>query len=199
MEGGAVSENQQPAAASYTYWVREATVDAAPLPVPKKLSPQDLSNRGSSANLGSAWNAAGTWEEKNLNKWAGERIKELLTSIDSLAFSNGKAEISEVSRCEGDASVVIVRNKKRVGYTYELRIKFKGEWLVGGEKRMVKGHLDIDEFSYGEVDDVQMTVSLSEDKDLKHQDKQSICQDLKQFLQPVREKLLQFEQELRDR
>lgn len=194
-----MSDNQQPAAASYTYWVRETTVDAAPLPVPKKLSPSDLSNHRPSANLGSAWNAAGTWEEKNINAWAAERIKDLLTSINSLDFPNGKAEITEVSRCEGDASVVIVRNKKRVGYTYELRIKVKGEWLVRGEKRMVKGHLDIDEFSYGEVDDLQMTVKLTEDKDLKQQDKQTICQDLKQFLQPVREKLLQFEQELKDR
>ena len=44
-----------------------------------------------------------------------------------------------------------------------------------------------------------MEVQLNDVKDLTEQDKQTISQDLKLFLQPVREKLLQFEQELRDR
>ncbi|KAA3471617.1 Activator of 90 kDa heat shock ATPase [Gossypium australe] len=45
-----------------------------------------------------------------------------------------------------------------------------------------------------------MAVQLSEEKDFVQQDKQQIIQDLKKsFLQPVREKLLQFEQELKDR
>lgn len=46
---------------------------------------------------------------------------------------------------------------------------------------------------------LQLEVKLSEEKDVSHQDKLRIIQDLKQFLEPVREKLLQFEQELKDR
>ncbi|RVW94068.1 hypothetical protein CK203_038214 [Vitis vinifera] len=45
----------------------------------------------------------------------------------------------------------------------------------------------------------KIEVRLGEEKDLLHQDKLQISQDLKQFLQPVREKLLQFEEELKDR
>lgn len=53
----AASENQEQQGASYKYWVREATADAAPLPVPKKLSPDDiLSNKSQPATLGSVWN-----------------------------------------------------------------------------------------------------------------------------------------------
>nr|XP_034920574.1 uncharacterized protein LOC118053430 isoform X1 [Populus alba] len=217
---------------SYRYWVREATSDAAPLPLPKKLSPQDhLPSQPN--NLGSVWNTAGTWEEKNLNNWATNRIKvnlysilllnsllsfichnqyyqifytfvlpisqELLLSVASLEFSGGKAEIAQVSKCSGDAFLVIVRNKKRVGYTYELTLKVKGEWTVKEEKRMVKGDIDFPEFSFGELDDLQMQVQLNDEKDLSQQDKLQISQDLKLFLQPVREKLLQFEQELKDR
>lgn len=44
-----------------------------------------------------------------------------------------------------------------------------------------------------------MEVRLSEEKDLVHHDKLQVSQNLKLFLQPVREKLLQFEQELKDR
>ncbi|KAL9377348.1 hypothetical protein Peur_031468 [Populus x canadensis] len=125
--------------------------------------------------------------------------QELLVSVGSLEFSGGKAQIAKVSKCSGDAFLVIVRNKKRVGYTYELTLKIKGEWIVKEEKRMVKGHLDFPEFSFGELDDLQMQVRLSDEKDLSRQDMLQISQNLKLFLQPVREKLLQFEQELKDR
>lgn len=202
MEGGGVvsSEKQNAestAASSYTYWVREAKQDAAPLPVPRKLTAEDLSK--SSNHLGSAWNKAGTWEEKNLNKWATERIKELVLSVGSLEFSSGKAEIEEVSRCTGDAFLVTVRNKKRVGYTYEITLKVKGEWIIGEEKKTFKGNLDIAEFSFGELDDLQVEVRLNDEKDLVHPDKQRIRQDMKMFLKPLREKFLEFEAELKER
>ncbi|KNA13850.1 hypothetical protein SOVF_112970 [Spinacia oleracea] len=197
MEGEAVSEKQT---SSYTYWVRESTSEAVPLPVPKMLSAQDVSNQTSHApTLGSVWNTAGTWEEKNLNRWATERIKELLGSVGSLEFTNGKAELAEVSKCSGDAYLVTVRNKKRVCYTYELTIDVKGEWLVGGENKKVKGYLEIAEFSYGELDDLEVTVNINGGSDMPHKEKYSITQDLKSFLQPLREKLLQFEQELKER
>ncbi|XP_021276855.1 uncharacterized protein LOC110411147 [Herrania umbratica] len=197
MENGEVEKQQ---GASYTYWVREAKEDAAPLPLPKKLTPQDiLCSQSHPATLGSVWNRAGTWEEKNLNNWATQRIKELLKSVVSLDFSCGKAEIADVTKCVGDAFLVTVRNKKRVGYTYELTLKTKGEWLLREERKTVKGHIDVLEFSFGELDDLQMEVQLSEEKDLLQQDKLQVIQDLKLFLQPIREKLLQFEQELKDR
>lgn len=45
----------------------------------------------------------------------------------------------------------------------------------------------------------QMEVRLSDDKGLQQEDKQRINQDLKLFLAPIREKLLQFELEIKDR
>lgn len=88
-----------------------------------------------------------------------------------------------------------MRNKKRVGYTYELTLKFKGtvyiyckvsfiylldnalllsliffwinswimesgEWLFRGEKKKIKGHLDIHEVSFGELDDLQVCAKM---------------------------------------
>ncbi|XVF69825.1 hypothetical protein PTKIN_Ptkin11bG0112200 [Pterospermum kingtungense] len=203
MESGGVEKQQSEGhgqGASYTYWVREATPDAAPLPLPKKLNPQDiLSDQSQPAALGSVWNRAGTWEEKNLNNWASQRIKELLRSVDSLGLSCAKVQIADVTKCIGDAFLATVRNKKRVGYTYELTLKIKGEWLLGEERKTIKGHINIPEFSFGELDDLQMEVQLSDEKDILQKDKQQIIQDLKLFLQPVREKLLQFEQELKGR
>ncbi|KAL1820025.1 hypothetical protein ACET3Z_014894 [Daucus carota] len=207
MEGGAAAPSNvggTSESASYTYWVRKDlkdSKDAAPLPVPRKLTPQDLlnsSNSHSSNHLGSAWNRAGTWEEKNLNGWANDTIKELL-GFTTLEFSGGRAEIVEVSKCSGDAFLVTVRNKKRVGYTYELTLKVKGEWMIGDEKKKVKGHLDVPEFSFGELDDLQVEVRLDAEKDFVPEDKARIRKDLKMFLQPIQEKLIEFEKQLKDR
>lgn len=194
------SKEEEKAASSYTYWVRNKTEAAAPLPVPQKLQ-QQSSSVTSSHQLGSAWNRAGTWEEKSLNHWAIPRIKELLISVGSISFSSGRgtAQVQDVTKCVGDALVVVVRNKKRVSFTYELSLKVKGEWIIQGNKKLLGGHIDVPEISFGELDDLQMEVRLSEPSDISHQDKIEICNDLKLFLQPVREKLLQFEQELKDR
>ncbi|KAK8954787.1 hypothetical protein KSP39_PZI001718 [Platanthera zijinensis] len=182
---------------SYTYWVRESKGDAAPLPVPRKLTQEDISINTQPAALGSVWNQAGTWEEKNLNTWANRRIKELLSSM-SLEFSNGKAAVDEVTKCSGDAYLVTVRNKKRVGYTYELTLRFKGEWSLNKQKEKIKGHLDILEFSFGELEDLQLEARIS-GSDVSAEDKARISKDLQLFLEPVRKKLAEFERELIDR
>ncbi|KAH0932015.1 hypothetical protein HID58_009151 [Brassica napus] len=191
-------EEEKKKEGSYRYWVREATSDAAPPPLPQKLTNNDVVAPNAPA-LGSLWNQAGTWEEKNLTKWATDRLKELLGSVGSLQFSSGKAEIFDVNRCVGDAFLVTVRNKKRVGYTYELSLKVQGEWSFEEDMKKVKGSLDIAEFSFGELDDLEVDVKLSDDKELSQQLKQRIRLDLKQFLEPVRLKLGQFEQDLKDR
>ncbi|CAL0323160.1 unnamed protein product [Lupinus luteus] len=219
MESGGVGEKEGESS-SYRYWVRNITQDAAPLPVPHKLE-----HNVSQSHIGSAWNRAGTWEEKSLNNWAAPRIKvclflcffvshyliyttsympcyslqELLISIGSIHFSSGTAQVEDVTKCLGDAFMVIVRNKKRFSYTYELTLKVKGEWIIRGDKKLVRGHIDVSEFSFGELDDLQMEVSLGEASDILHHDKIEIRNDLKKFLQPVQEKLLQFERELKDR
>ncbi|KAF2576403.1 hypothetical protein F2Q70_00005401 [Brassica cretica] len=191
-------EEEKKKEGSYRYWVREATADAAPPPQPQKLTNNDVVASNAPA-LGSLWNQAGTWEEKNITKWATDRLKELLVSVGSLQFSSGKAEIIDVNRCVGDAFLVTVRNKKRVGYTYELSLKVQGEWSFEEDTKKVKGSLDIPEFSFGELDDLEVNVKLSEDKELSQKLKQQVRLDMKQFLEPIRLKLGQFEQELKDR
>ncbi|CAN6243007.1 unnamed protein product [Urochloa humidicola] len=169
-------------ASSYRYWVREATGDAAPLPVPRKLDPAANSNGNANPPpLGSVWN------------------QDLLSSLGSLEFPTGKASIEEVSKCLGDAFQVTVRNKKRVGYNYELSLGFRGEWLIKEENKNIKGHLDIPEFSFGELEDLELQVRFSDDKGLASDDKTRICKDLKSFLTLIQEKMRMFEEELKGR
>lgn len=55
-DGGGVMSVRQEGGASYTYWVREAREDAAPLPVPRKLTSDDDLLNSQPPTLGSVWN-----------------------------------------------------------------------------------------------------------------------------------------------
>lgn len=181
---------------SYTYWVRQKSDQAAPAAVPRKLSAVDLAQQPAQPRpLGSLWNQAGTWEEKCLTKWATERIKELLLGIEPLKLEDGQAEVTEISSCVGDATLVTVRNKKRVGYTYEITMKFKGDW----REATVEGTLKVPEASYNDLDDLQLEVMLSNENTVAEPEKNDLTEALKVFLPVIRERLQMFEDELKTR
>ncbi|KAI0518953.1 hypothetical protein KFK09_006391 [Dendrobium nobile] len=96
-----------------------------------------------------------------------------------------------------EAFLITVRNKNRVGYTYELTLRFEGEWSIKDQKEKIKGHVDIPEFSFGELDDLKIESRIS--NDISAEVKAQISEDLQSFLEPIRKKLAQFEQELKDR
>ena len=70
-----------------TYFHRELSADEKKLlgdNSPKPISTDAAAAIGSGSGKagGSAWNAAGTWEEKNYTQWAKTRIKEILSSAN---------------------------------------------------------------------------------------------------------------------
>ncbi|MCO5547524.1 hypothetical protein L7F22_000974 [Adiantum nelumboides] len=142
----------EPKDSSYTYWVRRRTEQAAPDPVPRRLSSHDIAQVPQPTILGSVWNQAGTWEERCITKWATIRLEELLMSLEPLQLKEGYAQVTEVSRCAGEATLVTVRNKKRYGYSYEISLKFKGDWR---ESKDLQGTLKVPEASYNDLDDLQ--------------------------------------------
>jgi len=79
----------------------------------------------------SAWNNAGTWEERDVTSWAKETLEAaLLTSEYVLPEGSpspgAHAVVSKVSKLEGHASYAAVRGKKR--YIYEFG--FTVDWVL---------------------------------------------------------------------
>ena len=79
----------------------------------------------------SAWNKAGTWEERDVTSWAKETLEAaLLTSEYVLPEGSpspgARAAVSKVSKLEGHASYATVRGKKR--YIYEFQ--FTLDWVL---------------------------------------------------------------------
>lgn len=102
---------------------------------PKKLEsvPPPAPAASAAAKGTSAWNNAGTWEEKNVSSWAKETLtNQLLQTTFMLPTSspapNALVTVSKVKQCDGHASVAVARGKTR--FIYEWCVKL--EWHLGG-------------------------------------------------------------------
>jgi tetratricopeptide (TPR) repeat protein len=78
--------------------------------------------------IGSAWNQAGTWEEKEISKWACDTLQQAL--LAAKYCDDGLGLVATVTKADvsGSASVAMVRGKKR--YIYELSATV--HWNVSG-------------------------------------------------------------------
>lgn len=167
---GASGEGESAAGAggktpSYRYWVAKPGDGAeapAPPAAPKRLTPEEAAQLARTSSAGSLWNQAGTWEEKNLVDWAKQRLTCLVRCTHTVEFEGRKHEVAvEMQSCHGDATIVIVRNKKRHGYSFAITLKFTGPTSdPGGDAVKVAGTAHVPEASYGELDDIELLVTL---------------------------------------
>jgi len=74
----------------------------------------------------SAWNKAGTWEERNFTSFVHGRVKSLLTSSLGNFQSGGFSAQLVDWKVEGDSQLILVRGKQRLGFELNLTCEFKG-------------------------------------------------------------------------
>lgn len=79
----------------------------------------------------SAWNQAGTWEEKDLSKWAKSTLEEHILQTkyvlpDSSPAPGAVVTVTKVKTLDGHASTAVARGKKR--YIYEFMAKL--DWKI---------------------------------------------------------------------
>lgn len=76
----------------------------------------------------SQWNAAGTWEDRDMTSWAQPHIKQLLVGLTATDKASGvTVTIGSVSKVEGDATIIFTRGKKKFGYDLNVTANFTGD------------------------------------------------------------------------
>ena len=111
---------------SYTYWTAGAAREAPP-PQPVLLSEAEAraqaereAQLGAAGGGGSAWNAAGTFEERPVSlDWVRAQLEELLGGICHIHSGDGGActvTVIGVGACGGEAHQWVVRGKRRAGF-----------------------------------------------------------------------------------
>jgi Activator of Hsp90 ATPase, N-terminal/Tetratricopeptide repeat len=91
-------------------------------------APRSLTSSASDMKGRSAWNLAGTWEEKDTTPWCTEQLRKRLeeASYRSLANESGlDVIITTLDKLEGHASVAMAAGKKRYIFEYEATIKYE--------------------------------------------------------------------------
>lgn len=157
MEGSKLHEQATSKAdLSYSYWAANAAAEAPP-PEPKKLSEEEAAAAAQlqhTASGASAWNAAGTWEERPVKLgWVQEQLGELLAAV---AHSHQGAQVAvvEVTSCSGEAHQWFVRGKKRAGF--ELAVEFK--WRAELAGAVVTGTAKVPHAAADELDEMELEV-----------------------------------------
>jgi len=131
---------------------------------PKKIeNPTTTTGENNSNNMStntpgtSVWNNAGTWEEKDVSKWAKEALTKLIlqtsyTLPSSSPAPSAVATVTKVSKLEGHASVVVVRGKTRFIYEFSSKL----EW------QLKKDDDDLDCKGTFTIPDIDGTIAIGE-------------------------------------
>jgi len=140
------------------YHGRLGTVLSDAAPKPQQVAGNAPSQDTTNGQIGSEWNQAGTWEEKDMTSWAKERLtawlQQSFVSVPEVTMPSGQqatatAKVTRVKSLSGDAQLVTVRKKPKHGYNFEadlsFSLSFKGE--EGGANESVNGNLSMPELA----------------------------------------------------
>lgn len=161
----------------------------SPSPSPSQ-SPEPAASVSSVAG-GSRWNAAGTWEERDMSSWAHSRLTALL------AFNSGALAVS-CTKVTGDATLVFTRGKKRVGFDLAVQCEWRGRLDGGSGGDEVRGGIElpsVDQTSEGEY---EMTVTVKERGAADDEAVDQLTRAAKKLKATITSKIKQFEQELQE-
>lgn len=91
---------------------------------------------------GSRWNAAGTWEDKDVSQWAHAHFKTVMGAIEVPAVSG---KVTGVERIAGDCTIIFSRGKKRHGYDINALVNFTARASSAGAE--IKGTIEFPEIA----------------------------------------------------
>jgi hypothetical protein len=102
---------------------------------------------GEKPTAGSAWNAAGTWEEKDVTAHAHKTLKARLDALPSVDVAGGSLAIVDIADLEGDASKPIIRGIQRHMFDLSFKVKFVFKWMGSGGQKSAEGHIQVSDFT----------------------------------------------------
>lgn len=122
---------------------RQAELDALGVsikPVPLTSSSAAAPPSGATSPLGSAWNTAGTWEERDVTRSATSALESRLAAFVSSPRSGKRVHMATAS-VSGSVTLIASRGKLRVGYELALSATWEIREEGGGGEALARGSL----------------------------------------------------------
>jgi len=117
----------------------------------KPTQVDDLTDRSIAENKagdGAVWNAAGTWEDKDVTEMAQrtlqEKLREPFASID---VAGGAISVEDVEKVEGEASKPVIQKKRRHLFDLSFKVKFCFKWMDSAGQQQASGTLEVSDFT----------------------------------------------------
>uniref|UniRef100_A0A7S2VGP0 peptidylprolyl isomerase n=1 Tax=Entomoneis paludosa TaxID=265537 RepID=A0A7S2VGP0_9STRA len=116
---------------------------------------------GSTASRPSAWNQAGTWEEKDCTTWCQDA---LTTKLQSTIYSGGNgdgavvAKITKVDELTGEGSVAIAGGKRRYIFDFHAKLKYEIASSSDPEAKTATGMVRLPDICSTHIDDDELEV-----------------------------------------
>ena len=176
-----------------SYFHNELTEEAKNLIgdiAPKKLEVAPASKGTEPTDGTSVWNTAGTWEEKNVTKWANEALKEKVLATTFVLPTSSPApgalvSVSTVTTLDGShASFAKVRGKTKYIYEYALSLEWQLTHISGADD----GTIDMECRGKLRIPDIDGTTEMGEGYDMEgfvvdHASDDSVRPLLERFVQ----------------
>ena len=121
---------------------------------PKKIEkPIEFSTAGDA----SAWNAAGTFEQKDQTSWATDRLKTLLIGTTAVSPSkNAEVSVVNVNSVTGDAQIVSARGKRKhvcdFTIVLEWELKVDDTRVIDGKISVMDLTTDLDNYEFTNIE-----------------------------------------------
>ncbi|KAK9702970.1 Activator of Hsp90 ATPase, N-terminal [Popillia japonica] len=126
------------------------------------------------------------WTERNASPWSQERIKELFKDV-KVPSDEADILITEVDKCEGEASANNRKGKLIFFYEWNLVLKWSGELTEGGK---YNGKITIPNLSEeNDISELDIQITISENDEGAHKLKEIMIQKGKDV---IRDKLSQY-------
>lgn len=147
-----------PRKGGYTYWKREiddahVLGDNKPQKLEVAAATEEPKAEEPAAKIGSMWNKAGTWEEKDISAQAKPLLQEILCKEGFFLIKGDGTEVTvKAATVTGDAQAFHIRGRPRIGFELKVRMSWKGTFA--GEE--VEGNLEIPELDSTDLDGFEL-------------------------------------------
>eukprot|EP00042_Codosiga_hollandica_P056417 m.812524 g.812524 ORF g.812524 m.812524 type:complete len:146 (+) comp59343_c0_seq1:89-526(+) len=112
------------------------------------------------SETGSAWNSAGSWEERDTTKWVSAEVKARLTQAPYTAPNGDTITVTDAT-VTGEGRILFSRGKKRAGIDISIDAKWKG--TINGQS--ASGKIAIEELSETSLEDFELQLTTSSSAD----------------------------------
>jgi len=113
----------------------------------KEFAPERVSAKVDSKapDTASAWNAAGTWEEKNMLPWWQEKLQSRVKALTAES-TVGRISVEKFGEVSGEAQIVHIRGTPR--FLFDLRFDIHFACQFPTSSKVYRGTIQVEEFSH---------------------------------------------------